>query len=299
MKGFYAKTQDIAAINDLMNALKNLINVVHLRVNKEGIQITEEGCCGEMFLAIKLFAKRFTEYRCDGEYIIAFEPRNMHTILNTHNKRDVLIFEYDEKKEYKLIVKRLTENNSCIEEVFQMDLLKSTPEDVEAEKRGVDYMLVFKTAIFNSIITTLSMFENDFVENWVTVICTNNYIHFEMQNGFVMNHVKHTLYTSKIPEGENHEPRRVQKKRRKNDNLNLVEETEFNNADVDEDENGLYICQEYKLKYLHQILKCFSVTKGGVFVYISEGYPIVFEVEVGSIGTLKCTLMFRDTENEE
>ena len=47
------------------------------------------------------------------------------------------------------------------------------------------------------------------------------------------------------------------------------------------------------------MLKCFSITKGGIFMYVSKDYPLVFEVKVGSLGELKAALMFKDTSGDE
>lgn len=300
MPGFLLKTGDITAINDLMNALINLVDIVHLRVSPSGVKIMEEGCRGDLFITIDLQAERFLEFKCDKEYLIAFKPEILHTLLNSHNKRDILVLEYKDTKKtkYDLLVKRYMKDNDCIEECFTMLLLNSEPEVLTAPQLAVDWVLVFKTAIFNSIVTTFSSLENDFIENWVTVTCTNKYIRFEMENGFVMNHVRHTLFTSKpdsTDEMVENSTRRSQKKRRTSDSTNLLENTEFNDND---DEQDYAVCQQYRLKYLNQILKCFSVTKGGVFIYITKDYPIQFEVQVGTIGTLKCTLMFRDDEEE-
>jgi hypothetical protein len=56
---------------------------------------------------------------------------------------------------------------------------------------------------------------------------------------------------------------------------------------------------QYNLVYLTRLQKCFSTNSGVVYLYVKKGYPLVFDVKIGTLGSLRAVLMFRNEDEED
>jgi len=288
-KSFKFQTGDVAAICNLMYGLRDLVKTVRFHITDKGIKIGETACQDNLFLFANFMADRFNSYECKGgECTICFYPEHLHKVLNNHQQRDVMTCEYSSKKETRLKITKFPHGDDSLVETYEIPLLLASPDEYNAPHREVDYLLAFNSGILSTILTGLNSLEKDFESNWLTVTCTPRYIQFAMSGGCMISHAKFTLHTS-----VNDEMPPQKKARRNKGNENDTS----NIDDVDIVLEQKEISHQYRLQYMHQMLKCFSITKGGIFMYVSEDYPLVFEIKVGSIGELKAALMFRD-ENQ-
>lgn len=294
VSGFKFKTGDVAAICDLMYGLRDLVQTVRFHVTEEGIKIGEDACMENLFLFANFRAERFTEFECSGECTICFYPEYMHKILNSHQQRDVMMCEYSSKKDRVVRITKYPHGEESCVETYEIPLLLANPSQYVAPKRKVDYLLAFNSGMLSTILTGFNSLEKDFDQNLITINCTPNYVQFVMEHGCMINHAKFTLYTSRESRENDHPPA---KKTRRNKNQTPDPNQELlENVERVEDQQA--ISHKYKLQYLHHMLKCFSITKGGIFMYVSKDYPLVFEVKVGALGELKAALMFYE-ETEE
>ena len=280
---FKFQTGDVAAMCNFMYGLRDLVKQVRFHVTPKGIKIGEAACQDNLFLFASFLAERFTLFECTGETTICFYPEHMHRVLNNHQQRDVMTCEYSSKKETKLIITKMPHGDEHMVESYEIPLLAGEPDEYESPHREVDYLLAFNSGILSGILTGLNSLEKEFEDNWMTITCTPKKVQFSMEGGCMIGHAKFTLFTSV----NNDEPPQKRARRNKSGAEESLEDVEL----VSEQKE---IVHQYRLQYLHQMLKCFSITKGGIFMYVSEDYPLVFEVKVGSLGELKAALMFRE-----
>lgn len=292
---FLFQTGDVAAICDLMYGLRDLVETVRFNVTEEGINIGETACQDNLFLFARFLAERFTKFKCVGETTISFYPEHLHKVLNNHQQRDVMVCEFTSKKEARLLITKYPHGDDTTVEEYEIPLLAEEPMLFSSPKREVDYLLAFNSGILSTILSGLNSIEKDFEHNWVTIHCTPDQVRFSMDHGCMIGKAQFTLLTNR---GDAAKPttaatttgqQQVQTEAAGTEEMDAVERVEVQTE----------VSHQYRLQFLHQMLKCFSITKGGIFMYVSKDYPLVFEIKVGSLGELKAALMFRDMGNED
>ncbi len=284
---FKFQTGDVAAMCNFMYGLRDLVKTVRFHVTPKGIKIGEAACQDNLFLFANFLAERFTMFECQGESTICFYPEHMHKVLNNHQQRDVMTCQFSSANEEVLMITKVPQGDERLIEEYAIPLLAGEPDEYESPHREVDYLLAFNSGILSTILTGLNSLEKEFEDNWINITCTPEQVSFSMEGGCMIGHARFTLKTSVNSD----EP--PQKRARRN-NKSASDEN-LDEVDIAADQQE--ITHQYRLQYLHQMLKCFSITKGGIFMYVSKDYPLVFEVKVGILGELKAALMFRDSKH--
>lgn len=289
LEGFELQTGDIAAICNIMYGLKDLVKTVKFNITKEGIRMGERACQDNLFLFADFKAERFDKFECTSPCTICFLPEHMHMILASHQQRDVMIWRFDRSDDRWLYVRRLSEGKEEVEQNYQIPLLLTDMPSYEAPSRPVDYLLGFPPSTINSILTCFKELEKEFADNWVTIRCSEDKVELFMENGFIVNRARFCFLTSKS------DPDKVSETERRP----LPDEERIERRDVDIHADKVVVENQYRLRYMYQMLKCFSVTRGAILMYISRDYPVIFEMKIGAVGEIKAALMFRDKEAEE
>lgn len=309
-KGFFFKTSDVAAVCDLMYGFRDLVNEVCLVVTKQGIKIGESACADNLFLFANFPSKHFTHFCCnphtkegsDGKkkgeggwedeededkIVIALEPRKVHSLLGNNQQRDTMVWLYDENKPDNLTILRYPHENGSSENRYELKLLHLTETGFRAPRETIDYMLVLNSATMTKIVNGLTSFSHEFDNDWVTIECSQDKVQFSMTNGCLISHAIFTLITKS---GES-EPVKFKRSRTKD-----VQNTSDDDFEIGVEEP--VISRKYRLVHLNQLLKCFSITRNGILLYIFKDYPIIFEIKIGGLGELRAALLFK-AEDEE
>ena len=129
---FRFQTGDVAAICDLMYAMRDLTKTVRFHVTHEGVRIAEEACQENLFLFANFWAERFTSFEAVGASTISFYPEHLHKFLNSHQQRDIMICEFSSKNETKMFIKKYPDGSHCMEESYEIPLLLAEPLQYEA-----------------------------------------------------------------------------------------------------------------------------------------------------------------------
>jgi len=148
-------------------------------------------------------------------------------------------------------------------------------------------MLVLNSATMTKIVNGLTSFSHEFDNDWVTIECSQDKVQFSMTNGCLISHAIFTLITKS---GES-EPVKFKRSRTKD-----VQNTSDDDFEIGVEEP--VISRKYRLVHLNQLLKCFSITRNGILLYIFKDYPIIFEIKIGGLGELRAALLFK-AEDEE
>lgn len=283
---FKFQTNSVAAICGLMFGFRELVDTVRLQIEPEGISIGEAACQDKLYLYASFAKERFMQYEVRKPVTICFQPKIIYYVLNTSSKTwELMEWEYDEKKSKNtLFIKR---SGGTIEESFEIPLLLDESEIYVAPKRLVNYLLLLNSGMFVNIISSLNSISTEFVDNWLTIQCTPTSVKFGMDHGFMIGHAYITLLTD-IPNDDDNTTRRS-----KRTGEPVVD------TDLEIDDEDSTITHQYKLGYLYQMVKCFSLTNGSILMYISKDYPITFEIKVGTLGVLKASLMFREDGDDD
>lgn len=309
--GVFFKTSDVAAVCDLMYGFRDLVNEVCFVFNKKGVKLGESACADNLFLFGNFPAKRFTHYCCnprpvgekltdkggegdwddeeeDDKVVVAFEPRKVNSLLNNHQQRDTMIWLYDETKPDTLIILRYPHEDGYMESRYEMKLLQMEETGYRAPKKDIDYVLVLNSTTITKFINGFTSLSHEFQEDWVTIECGPNSVEFKMEGGCQIAHSVFTLVTKKDGAGPQ-KPRRSRTQQ---------ESGYTNDDDVEITTEEPVIARKYRLMHLNQLLKCFSITRNGIMLYIFKDYPIIFEIRIGGLGELRAALLFKDEEEE-
>ena len=176
---------------------------------------------------------------------------------------------------------------------YEVPLLRSFRTVYKAKPCEKDYFLAMDTTVFvNNILDTFGSLRDNFTSDYLTIDCKEDRISFYMdgQSSDIMQKAKFTMLTRKDPkEALNRKIRKSKKK------------PELSEVDGDTKRKVVQakrIKAEYCLVYLLRLRKIFSINRGFIFMYIEENYPLVFRVNVGTLGSLHAVLMFRTEEDD-
>mmetsp|Transcript_18506 Transcript_18506/g.32824 ORF Transcript_18506/g.32824 Transcript_18506/m.32824 type:complete len:292 (-) Transcript_18506:21-896(-) len=282
MEELFLKTPDVQSVSSLMYAAIDLVQRVHVAFDAGGLRISEEACQGNMFMFASLRAENFEEYTCKGAGVLCFNPEHLYRVLSNRQQRDVMTWTYKAPRRA-LVINVQSDDDGTLHE-YTIPLENDLGESFEAPSIEVDYVLLFDTAQISNIVNGFGEFDNDFAENWLRVTCTPQSIQFDMAHGCMINKMQYVLHTMRPTS----DPATTSKKRR----------TQAPHADtsVTRTVRQEDIVQEYRLAYLQNMVKCFSINRGSVFMYIKRDFPLVFEIKVGVLGELRLALMFRSNE---
>lgn len=305
--GFFFKTSDVAAMCNIMYALRDLVENMRFMVSKGGIKMGETACADNMFLFAKFKEKHFTFFECtplspdnvdkDGgdndeskKITISFEPSDVYKVLRSNQQRDTMVWLYDasKKRDNTLVIIKYTSEAGTMESRYELPLLNLEPTSYEAPKEIINYVLMFDPTTINTIINVLADISTDNNSDYVKIRCDSNGIEFSVDDTHIVTHAGFKLKTS-IQDDSSCKPRR---NRNKTNSM-------CNKEDVSISDEKPVVQRLYKLSHLRNLVKCFSITDDGIIVYIFKEYPLIFEVKIGDIGHLRIALLYKDEDDDE
>ena len=180
---------------------------------------------------------------------------------------------------------------------YEVPLLRSFRTVYKAKPQEKDYFLAMDTTVFvNDILDTFGSLRSHFTSDYLTIDCTEDRISFYMkgESSDMMKNASFTMITRKDPsEAAN---RKIRKSKKKPELSEVESETKRKRVQAPR------IVADYCLVYLLRLRKVFSINRGFIFMYIEANYPLVFRVNVGTLGCLHAVLMFKaegDENNDE
>ena len=96
------KTVQSNAIKTLIESLKDILNDVNFKINKEGLQIITIDGKHIAIVHLKLVAEYFEVFYCDRPFEIGVNMKSLYTLLKTVGNNDVLTMSVEKKEETRL-----------------------------------------------------------------------------------------------------------------------------------------------------------------------------------------------------
>lgn len=297
---FTMRTSDVSSLRSLMHAARDLVQEIRICFSEEGLQISEQACQDNLFMFAMFRAEKFEYFRATGKGQVCFRPKFMCDFLTNRQQRDVLEWSFGtappgvkttskHQRPDRMLMRILQDGEELSVWEVWVPLVQRSTEIYESPTTDVDYILLFDTAQISNIISGFREFDRDFLENWLRITCTPHDVLFQMEGGTAVGRMRWKLLTMR--------PDSSGSNSLSGSGSSSSSSAESESSDKGNgNDSGSYtdaISNEYRLAHLQNIVKCFSINRGSVFMYVKRDFPLVFEVKVGTLGELRLALMFR------
>ncbi len=286
---FKFKTRDISPFLMLMYGLCDLTKKVRLYVDPTGIRISEQTCQMQVLLSGFFHASKFEEFECKGRVVISVRPDHVYRAVCNHHESDEMTWVFNHKKPNKIRIEIGTSGN---EYHWEVPNLKSVDQMYEAMAQDVDYCLVYDSNLLTAIFKNFSQIDEDFRQGWIEISSTPKRIIFQMRSNTLVRIGRVTLRM----QAEEDELDNVTKENTKKRNRNSKNTEHLSHMESDMKRKLLQdeVVHQFKLQHIDWLTKLFSMSRGNsVCMYFKSNYPLMFEVRVGSLGSLRMAVMFR------
>lgn len=162
------KTVQSNAIKTLIEGLKDILNDVNFKINKEGIQITTIDGKKVTLVHLKLIAKSFEMFYCDRPFEIGVNMKSLHSLLRTVGNNDVITMFVEHSDITKLhIVMENKEKN--VRDISRLKLLDINEDIISIPNIEFDSVIKMPSNDFQKICKDLSN-----ISDTVTISSKNN-----------------------------------------------------------------------------------------------------------------------------
>lgn len=162
------KTVQSNAIKTLIEGLKDILNDVNFKINKEGIQITTIDGKKVTLVHLKLVAKNFELFYCDRPFDIGVNMKSFHALLRTVGNNDVITMFVEQADITKLhIVMENKEKN--VRDISKLKLLDINEDIISIPNIEFDSVIKMPSNDFQKICKDLSN-----ISDTVTISSKNN-----------------------------------------------------------------------------------------------------------------------------
>lgn len=278
MGGFELRSGDTGALATLMYSLGDLTKTLALRFDSTGLEAQEKLCQDCVLLAARLHAEKFRKYRSWGSGGILLKPDELYVILSQAGQRDEIELSYDDDKESLLRVQIFREEDN-MEQSYELRLLKYASRDMfEAPRISMDYVLAVSTSYLTNTFTRLLSFGTSEV---VVLRCDREQLTLSVRGDHLISSAEFTVFT-----GPCTDERAMQRTRRRGEVKGSTIDAEFTRSIKQES-------VEYRvlLRHIRSLIKTFGINRGSTFVYMRKDYPLIFELQIGTLGVLSITLL--------
>lgn len=260
-------------IRCLFEALKDLLNDTVMRVTPSGIRITTMDSSHAVLVYLKLNAKQFEEFYCDGTRNIGINMIKIYRLLKTITGNDTVAI-YMEKHEINNIKIRISNEERNMRTLYTFNLLDLPKETINIPPTDFTSVITLDSAMFQRICRNMDGIAAETIEiknvkNQLILSC-----HGDM--GTQETVISDTQFAD--PD--------------KDDDMDSTSDGEdmlrnaSHNAPVDDSKifQGIY-----SLKYLVRFTKCTGLSSI-VELYLENDYPLVLRYKVGSLGDIKLVI---------
>lgn len=276
--GFELRSGDTGALATLMYSLGDLTKTLALRFDEKGIESQEKVCQDCVLLSARLHAEKFRKWRSWGSGGILLKPDELYIILSQAGQRDEIEICYDDEKESLLRVQIFREDED-MEQCYELRLLQYSGRDMfEAPRISMDYVLAVSTAYLTNTFTRLLSFGTSEV---MVFNCDRERLTFSVRGDHLISSAAFTVFT-----GPCTDERALQRTRRRGELKGSSVDAEFTRSIKQES-------VEYRvlLRHIRSLGKTFGINRGSTLVYLRKDYPLIFELQIGTLGTLSITLL--------
>lgn len=246
------------AIKTLVESLKDLINDVNIKFDKDGMQIITIDGKHTAIIHLKLVASHFEYFYCLGKIQIGVNMKALYTLLRTVGNNDVLTMciEKTDSTRLHIIIENKEKNTR---DVSKLKLLDFDEDIYTIPHIGFDSVIKMPSNDFQRICKDLSN-----ISDIVTIESRDN--------KFIMS-VEGDIGSKEVNIGENV-------------NVNFQH---IQNVDV--------IKEKYDLKYLLLFIKSSNLCST-IELFLKKNHPLVLLYSVASLGSLKFVLAPRVSDED-
>lgn len=232
-------------------------------VSPWGVEISE--CINDNRVSVyaSMRAKVFgATYYCTGPVAVAFSPVNLNRFLKSQQQRDRVTFSFNHKKPNTMKIEIMSQGEEDHVFRFDMPLHLVNLERYDATAMQVKYFMKFDDQ--STLKTFLSGVAGlDSTNRRIMIKASSEDVSFYHTNDIVKLRCTVSRKREIVPEDSTSMSR---------------------------------VSQEFKIDDFEQVLKCLVVTSGCIIMYMSPDRPLVFEVKIGTLGTLRIALLFLEPE---
>jgi len=265
---------DIASFASMLYAWRPIAKVLRMNFTVEGIFLSELAADGNILLFIFLRSKNFAEYVCDGPGLIAVSTAVLYKILSTHHQHDEARFIYrcgagQKKKEAETLLIEILNDDENVSKEYMIPLLRTDTKMFESLLEQVNLVARFPSESFNAFINALvsiEIGETEKAQGQIYLYVNENEITVEKENGSLLKYSRLSLLTAQGVESKRSFGKRI---------------------------TDTTIKKTFHLAHLAEVKKFFEIKKSNILIYIKkepEQYPTIFEVQIGSLGSLRIFL---------
>lgn len=288
----FLRTENIAPLTRLMYGMKHMMREIRFHVREDGMVLSEGIDDDTMYIFIRLEASQFLEYdsnRPEGResFLVCFHPDDLYTFIANAQHSDIMSWTYDACEDPDVLRVQLRRAEGCVTYTYEMPLLHSETEAFETPPVEIPLIFAFNPSLLGQIIGQFIAI-NEY-QDWVTIEGDSNGIEFRMDNASTLIPRARFALVTRRPETEGPHRTRRNRKRISDAEVSVPCRPEF----VTEK-----ISHEFRLGSFEKLLKCFSVDKNMLYLYLKKDYPLILEFHISMLGKLRAALMFK-TSGEE
>ena len=273
------RTGDISAIVKMLQASRDIQRVIRFGYNEEGIHMNEISADRNIAIFGTFPSVNFHEYKATGPGIICFHASALLNALGNNSQRDEVSLKYDpnsKKRKYTMNVSIKRETSST-EISYDIPLLEGEREMFQWKHNAlIKYVVMVKSEVIQSFMCAVINTGGETPGSSVTISINENLVEFACKEGYPISQTRLAIITDKGRE------RGVSIKKK-----SISEGT---------------VSKEFYVRLLSQVVKFMNInTNDSVTILMAEqkSYPIIFQINIGSLGYIRVALGPKIDEEEE
>ena len=270
------RTGDIQPLVCLFSAMLELKKSVRLIYNPEGILVHERVAFDQIMIMGQLDSRAFHEFKTTGSGVLCFnelEAVLLMQVLNQNSQRDEVVLEYDHKKKKQLVRVSMIQDqdgDSVSEMAYEIPIVDGDREIFEIDgETEIEFGVKIKADEFRNFVEFFKKMDENYANNFVSIAVMSERLEIcKIDPSSVIPRAAMTLQVTgaKTP-----------------GNVRVVSEDA--------------IIKEVSAAHLTKLMKLFQIcikgTSGDLWIYLANDKPVIFELQVGSLGTVSASVMPR------
>ena len=246
------KTVQSSAFKVLIEALRELLTDTCIEFDETGMKIIAMDMSHVVLVHLKLDARRFEHYQCEGKIVIGVNMLNFHKLIKTINSNDTLTMFMDTNDMNHLGIK-IENSEKNTKTTYKLNLLDLDKDNITIDPAEFNSVITMPSSDFQKITRDMNN-----IAELVEVKNINNQLIFKCKGDFCQ---QETVLS---------------------DNDNGINQIQTRNPS--EIVQGVF-----SLKYLVLFTKCTNLCNT-VELYLKNDYALIIKYAVASLGEIKLCL---------
>lgn len=246
------KTVQSGAFKTMVEALRELLTDTCIEFDETGMKIVAMDMAHVVLVHLKLDAKRFEHYHCEGRVVIGVNMLNFHKLIKSINSNDTLTLFMNSHDMNHLGIK-IENGDKNTKTTYKLNLLDLDKENISIDPAEFNSVITMPSSDFQKITRDMNN-----IADYVEIKNINNQLIFRCSGDFCQ---QETILC---------------------DNDNGVNNITSKNAN--EIVQGVF-----SLKYLVTFTKCTNLCNT-VEMYLKNDYALIIKYAVASLGEIKLCL---------